>query len=328
VDEDVEPRAGSEQAAAERRALERVAYGRGADDADRRVALAALAERRSIESASGSDTASRAEDGAAPGSARTTSRPGGEDGAAPGSARATSRPGGEGGEQDATPRDDDRGSPGRAARVLWGVAAAAAVAGMALGITTGEQRPAIEVFSRAQTVEERDIPGWLVRALLAAEEASGDAGTQEALTASVRIPLGAATGTAFAFRDAETICLAAAEAFNCVNPADFAATGIRIEVIDPSSSAGIYFQWGPLGGLRMERRQVAYAQLRNMDPAEWPRLMNRCMQLHRYGVSAASNGVIYPASRAVTTTLSFTIARVDCFSRFPLEGPYFSVEPQ
>lgn len=299
MDEDVVPPAAPRQLEAERRELQRVAYGREASEEERRIALGRLEALAAV--------------GSAPGSA--------------GSAAAQQSPPVE------VPAEEsarDQKTPPAGVRVLWVAAAVAAVAGIALGLTTEEQRPALEVFSRAQTDAERDAPGWVARALEAAQAESEEPGTEDSLAASIRIPPGSPAGGAFAFRDEDTICLAAAEAFNCVTPAAFAQAGVQLDVVGPApwtGQGGVSYRWGPRGWLRTENVRLGSVELRNMDPSEWPRLMNRCMQQHRYGVSTAANGATYPATDEIASTLSVAIARVDCLTRFPLEGPYFSVDP-
>ncbi|MCU1571424.1 MAG: hypothetical protein JWR33_2165 [Naasia sp.] len=216
------------------------------------------------------------------------------------------------------------------------VASAVVVATLALVVTVVPlllRADSLDVFSRAQTDDDRDFPMWFSNALATGASASGEVAAGSALHATVRrLTTPDGTGTAFVFTDADaqTVCLAAAAAsVACAPAARFRDTGLRVEVIDrtgPAVTGGVRYSWGPRGGLESEPFTLELpVAARAMDGRNWPGLFTGCMAEHDQAVSATLSGEVIVGTDTQARTLSYAMARLECAIRYPLAGYYLPV---
>jgi hypothetical protein len=284
------------QNAAARRELERRAYGRGATEEERRLALEELARIPApVADAQPAGARSAGAHRVSPFEDRVP-----EDAAPPSD-----------GDRPHLPPETARGRLARRWALAGGALAGALLT--AFLIPSALEPSSLEVFERAQTDRDRNAPLDVANAVAAGATASAEPGDGAALFASLRRLEGRGV-SAFAFTDGSVVCLAAARRIECAPGGDFRRDGIRLEVDEPGAG-GTRYSWGPKGILRSEHDDAI------LDPTGDSRalLVRLCMADHGQDASATSTGEVVAGPGVDSRTLDFAMARLDCAVRYPID---------
>ncbi|MET0590413.1 MAG: hypothetical protein ABWZ77_04485 [Naasia sp.] len=320
---------GSAGDAARRADLQRLAYGRGSSDADRtraRDELDALesADREIIRAAAARRPPDRDENGAA---GVLTERTGRAVGPGSGAADDLFDP-------ELDHPDDDLPPFGRRRRIIVSVVAvivAVALALAAIGVGRVLIAGPDDTYERSQVASDRDVPEWLTNAFLVAEQRTGDDGLAARLTDSVRrVEGGGLVGYLFRDESTDTYCIAGSRGFDCAGPGVYELNGLLVTMIDPRNPTehALRYEMRADSGFRARVLDLDRpAELKQMDPARWPRIMSQCLQGRGFAVAADPSGDLFAAPVSDDAQLELAMAIVHCTGRFPLMGEYLTITP-
>lgn len=297
---------------AERRRLQRLAYGPGSTREERELAIDLLAAAATTDvgklTSIACDREPMLSDGA--------------ESPEVGESEADDRAGA----AEATDAEDEEdvvaGPPIRRRRKLLATIAVSVVAAVAVvGVVPSLiPKSPIQVFESAQSEQDREIPAWLDGALYTAAAAMKDSSVDDELRDSLR-RVGDPEAGAYLFRDREssTYCLAAAKRLDCAGGEDFAENGLQIETDGTGSGGAVRYSFTGDVGFTSEELPAPEGDEYHSG---WSSRFEECVTDSGFTVIATPYGLVVPRKVPPSRRLEFALSVADCAYRYPDVAAY------